>query len=162
MEKIVSNYLYKQLKTLHSMFMDISHFTTISWWYRERETLEDWLDKLFINFNYNEKYIYKARGELFSKLRRLCGESVNGSHSNAWTFCFTSIDFSTSWPTFTKLWQKVLLGPISTTICEGGFSKQNWMKNDYKSKLRLKTFNHELHSKGLIAHFLYLEWDEEP
>jgi hypothetical protein len=144
------------------MFMDISNFTTISWWYRERETLEDWLDKLFINFNYNEKKNYKARGELFSKLWRLCGESVNGSHSNAWTVCFTSKWFFDHLSYIHQTVTECASQPISTTICEGGFSKQNWMKNDLKSKLRLKTLDplrqssmckNEIHSEGLITHF---------
>ncbi len=40
-------------------------------------------------------------------------------------------------------------GLTNTTICECGFSKQNWVKSDRKSRLKLKTLDALLSLCGL-------------
>ena len=46
-----------------------------------------------------------------------------------------------NWPILMSLWQYVLVIPISTTICERYFSKQNWVKFEKRSRLNLKTLD---------------------
>jgi hypothetical protein len=40
-----------------------------------------------------------------------------------------------------SLWQCVLVIPTSIAICEQGFSKQNWVKSERRTRLNLETLD---------------------
>jgi hypothetical protein len=46
---------------------------------------------------------------------------------------------NTNWPKLMQFWQKNILIPSYTTICERGFFKQNEIKSHLRNKLNLKT-----------------------
>ena len=42
-----------------------------------------------------------------------------------------------NWPTIMSLWQAILVIPTSIVVCECGFSKQNWIRTERKTRLNL-------------------------
>jgi hypothetical protein len=63
-----------------------------------------------------------------------------GMHE-AWTFCGSDREFMLNWPLLMSLWQCVLVIPTSTAVCERGFSKQNWVKSERRTRLNLETLD---------------------
>ncbi|MCO5602289.1 hypothetical protein L7F22_056418 [Adiantum nelumboides] len=58
---------------------------------------------------------------------------------DAWSHCRDQISWIESFPNLMKMWQALLVIPVSTAACERGFSKQNRIKDDERSSLTLKT-----------------------
>ena len=50
----------------------------------------------------------------------------------AWEFASTTPKWSINWPRLSNLWRRVMVLPLSTAICERGFSKQNLIKSYQK------------------------------
>ncbi|MCO5592067.1 hypothetical protein L7F22_046061 [Adiantum nelumboides] len=59
----------------------------------------------------------------------------------AWEQCAGEDGWIESYPSLLKLWQIMLLIPVSTACCERGFSKQNRIKEDERSSLTLSTLD---------------------
>ncbi|MCO5588679.1 hypothetical protein L7F22_042638 [Adiantum nelumboides] len=67
----------------------------------------------------------------------------NASYSfhEAWVHCCGEVEWVESYPNLMKLWQALLVIPISTAICERGFSKQNRIKDDERYCFTLNTLD---------------------
>jgi len=57
----------------------------------------------------------------------------------AWNQCCGQIEWKESFPNIMRLWQLLLVIPTSTTTCERGFSKQNYVKSEERSCLNLSS-----------------------
>ena len=56
-------------------------------------------------------------------------------------FCGNDWEFTINWPPLMSLWQAILVIPTSTVVCECGFSKQNWVKSERRTRLNLDTLD---------------------
>ncbi len=65
----------------------------------------------------------------------------NKSLFEAWEFAGTTPEWSTNWPGLSNLWRRVMVIPVSTAICERGFSKQNLIKSHLRTSLKLETLD---------------------
>ena len=63
------------------------------------------------------------------------------SFHEAWEHCSGETEWVESYPNLMRLWQALLVIPVSTAACERGFSKQNRIKDDERSCLTLTTLD---------------------
>ena len=59
--------------------------------------------------------------ELLEFVETLRHECENKSLYEAWQFCGGFNEWYSNWPHLMKLWQKILVIPLSIAICEGDF-----------------------------------------
>ncbi|MCO5600445.1 hypothetical protein L7F22_054558 [Adiantum nelumboides] len=79
---------------------------------------------------------------------------------DAWSHCCDQISWIESFPNLMKMWQALLVIPVSTAACEHGFSKQNRIKDDERSSLTLKTLEMLMFLSLSAPHDLdKVEWD---
>jgi hypothetical protein len=76
-----------------------------------------------------------------------------------YTLCGNDREFMINWPTMMSLWQAILVIPTSTVVCERGFSKQNWVKSERRTRLNLDTLDAlmRVSLNGLGVEFM--DWD---
>jgi len=63
----------------------------------------------------------------------------------AWEFASTTPKWSINWPRLSNLWRRVMVLPLSTAICERGFSKQNLIKSYQRTSMKLETLDALIH-----------------
>ncbi|MCO5601984.1 hypothetical protein L7F22_056111 [Adiantum nelumboides] len=79
---------------------------------------------------------------------------------DAWSHCRDQISWIESFPNLMKMWQALLVIPVSTAACECGFSKQNRIKDDERSILTLNTLEMLMFLSLSAPHDLdKVDWD---
>ncbi|KAH7295154.1 hypothetical protein KP509_27G035000 [Ceratopteris richardii] len=80
--------------------------------------------------------------ELYSFVDNLFMNCEGFTMKEAWRYFSSMKDWHASFPNLMKLWQVILIIPTSTDACERGFSKQNLIKSDRRSRLTVNTLDH--------------------
>jgi hypothetical protein len=83
----------------------------------------------------------RCRGECLEMVETMREMIPNKSLFEAWEFAGTTPKWSINWPGLSSLWRRVTVIPVSTTICERGFSKQNLIKSNLRTILKLETLD---------------------
>ena len=102
---------------------------------------EEWLERLFVKFQTSEEEQDRCRGECLEMVETMREMIPNKSLFEAWEFACTTPEWSINWPGLNNLWRRVMVIPVSTAICERGFSKQNLIKSHLRSYLKLETLD---------------------
>ncbi|MCO5612069.1 hypothetical protein L7F22_066331 [Adiantum nelumboides] len=105
---------------------------------------KSYLERLCIKFGVGEHKLMDATQCEFEVDRfALSLFKANQSYSfhDAWGHCRGEVEWVESYPNLMKLWQALLVIPVSTACCERGFSKQNRIKDDDRSSLTLSTLD---------------------
>ncbi|MCO5597856.1 hypothetical protein L7F22_051941 [Adiantum nelumboides] len=86
--------------------------------------------------------------------------NCNGfSMKEAWRMFGHMKNWQDSFPNLMKLWQVVLVLPASTVACERGFSKQNLIKDDMRTRLTIKTLDDLMRVSLTGPKTEEVEWD---
>ena len=102
---------------------------------------ETWLARIVSHFQWDQELVGRCNAELLEFVETLASMCQHKGMHETWAFCGSDREFMLNWPTLISLWQYVLVIPTSTSICERGFSKQNWVKSERRSRLNLKTLD---------------------
>ena len=80
-----------------------------------------------------------CRGECLEMVEIMREIIPNKSLFEAWEFAGTTPERPINWLGLSNLWRRVMVIPVSTTICERGFSRQNLIKSHLCTSLKLET-----------------------
>ncbi|MCO5578402.1 hypothetical protein L7F22_032243 [Adiantum nelumboides] len=79
---------------------------------------------------------------------------------DAWRIFSCTQHWHETFPNLMKLWQILLVLPISSVPCERGFSKQNIIKNDRRQSLRVHTLEMLMRVSLLGTDAKLLDWEK--
>jgi hypothetical protein len=99
---------------------------------------EEWLERLFVKFQSLEEEEDWCRGECLEMVETMREMISNKSLFEVWEFVGTTLEWSINWLGLNNLWRRVMVIPVSTAICERGFSKQNLIKSHLRTSLKLE------------------------
>jgi len=161
-------YVQKIIDSLNDRFPDLSIFNAARLFSPkhypvdelDRGTLtEQWLNRLVTHFRWSDDLVNQCNAELLEFVEMLCSVCERRSMQEAWVFCGNDREFMINWPTMMSLWQAILVIPTSTVVCERGFSKQNWVKSERRTRLNLDTLDAlmRVSLNGLGVEFM--DWD---
>jgi hypothetical protein len=102
---------------------------------------KEWLERLFVKFQTSEEEQDRCRGECLEMVETMREIIPNKSLFEAWEFASTTPERPINWHGLSNLWRRVMVIPVSTAICERGFSKQNPIKIHLRTSLKLETLN---------------------
>ena len=147
---IAAECVQKIIDALNERFSDLPIFNAIKLFNpkyypadeedRTRAT-DVWLERLMEKFVPSENDRDACRAEMLEFVETIRHECPQKSIHEAWALCGCTLEWKTNWPNLIKLWQKMLVIPASTAICERGFSKQNIVKSALRSRLHLNTLD---------------------
>ncbi|KAH7281382.1 hypothetical protein KP509_36G044300 [Ceratopteris richardii] len=79
---------------------------------------------------------------------------------DAWIVFSNTLHWHQTFPSLLKLWQMVLVLPISSPPCQRGFSKHKIIKNDHHQCLNIKTFDMLVRISLLGPTYAPMDWEE--
>jgi hypothetical protein len=106
---------------------------------------EEWLERLFVKFQTFEIKQDWCQGECLEMVEIVKEIILNKSLFEAWEFAGTTPEWSINWHGLGNLWRRVMVIPMSTTICERGFSKLNLIKSHLRTSLKLGSLDALMH-----------------
>ncbi|KAH7364992.1 hypothetical protein KP509_18G002600 [Ceratopteris richardii] len=109
---------------------------------RERMTHE-WLNRIINRLNIDTHMIdiRKCMNEREDFVGMLCRVAEHKSMHDAWKAYIDTKSWWDLYPEMMKVWQIALVIPASTSACERGFSRQNFIKSTSRSSLGLDTLD---------------------
>ncbi|KAH7421425.1 hypothetical protein KP509_13G056600 [Ceratopteris richardii] len=109
---------------------------------REKMTLE-WLNRVINRLNVDSRMvdIRKCINEREDFVGMLYQTAQHKSMHDSWRSCSVIKSWWDTYPKMMRLWQVSLVIPASTSSCERGFSRQNFIKNMCRSSLGLDTLD---------------------
>ncbi|MCO5601995.1 hypothetical protein L7F22_056122 [Adiantum nelumboides] len=127
------------------------------------QTHKVYLDRLCAKFGSSQNVLVDAflcEAEVDRFCLQLYKTNSSFGFHDAWSHCRDQISWIESFPNLMKMWQALLVIPVSTAACERGFSKQNRIKDDERSSLTLKTLEMLMFLSLSAPHDLdKVEWD---
>ncbi|KAH7281728.1 hypothetical protein KP509_36G060800 [Ceratopteris richardii] len=145
-------YVKNILESLDRRFEDLSIYNTFKIFSpssypsniadRERMTHE-WLNRIINRLNIDTHMIdiCKCMNEREDFVGMLCRVAEHKSMHDAWKACIDTDSWWDLYPEMMKVWQIALVIPASTSTCERGFSRQNFIKSTSRSSLGLDTLD---------------------
>ncbi|KAH7437452.1 hypothetical protein KP509_05G072900 [Ceratopteris richardii] len=109
---------------------------------RERMTYE-WRSRIINPLNVDSHMIdiHKCMNEREDFVGMLCRVAEHKGMHDAWKVCMDKKSWWDSYPEMMRIWQMALVIPASTSACERGFSRQNFIKSTSRSSLALDTLD---------------------
>ncbi|MCO5609780.1 hypothetical protein L7F22_064012 [Adiantum nelumboides] len=118
---------------------------------RRGESTSTWLKTLFEHFNAGGADPLTCYAEREGFVETLYNACPHKSMLGASRYCISDVSYSKDeflkgkwfedFPTIMRLWQRILVVPMSTATCERGFWKQNEVKSKLRSLLHLDTLD---------------------
>ncbi|MCO5587233.1 hypothetical protein L7F22_041180 [Adiantum nelumboides] len=127
---------------------------------KEREKkLSGWLDKLLEKFG-NLVDVDNCRAELLSFSDTLYYGCEGMNMSDAWCVFCSNKNWMQTYVNLIKLWQIMLVLPVSSVSCERGFSKQNLIKTHARECLNVETLEALMRVSLLGPSIENVEWQK--
>ncbi|MCO5591377.1 hypothetical protein L7F22_045360 [Adiantum nelumboides] len=105
---------------------------------REKKA-NDWLNRLLEKVGGHVIDAQGCRDEVLSFTDTLYYACESMCMKDAWQLFASNANWQHTYPNLLKLWQLILLLPISSVSCERGFSKQNIIKTSSRQCLKVET-----------------------
>jgi len=122
---------------------------------------EEWLERLFVKFQTSLEEQDQCWGECLEMVETMREMIPNKSLFEAWEFVGTTPEWSINWHGLSNLWRRVMVIPVSTAICERGFSKQSLIKTHLLTSLKLETLDALIHISCANIPVENINWNAE-
>ncbi|KAH7442329.1 hypothetical protein KP509_03G082600 [Ceratopteris richardii] len=171
------NYVQAILDGLNSRFVDLPLLNASNFFSQvhyvedvmiREQNVKVWLERLlqhlldFQELSKHALYTIDKKGrekELYSFVDNLFMNCEGFSMKEAWRYFSCMKDWHASFPNLMKLWQEILVIPTSIVACERGFSKQNLIKSDRRSRLTVNTLDHLIRVSTIGSNIDEVDWN---
>ncbi|KAH7421532.1 hypothetical protein KP509_13G062500 [Ceratopteris richardii] len=111
--------------------------------YDREKMSQEWLNRIINRLNIDTHMIdiRKSMNEREDFVGMLYRIAKHKNMRDAWVVCNESSSWWDLYPEMMKIWQLCLVVPASTSACERGFSRQNFIKSVSRSSLGLETLD---------------------
>ncbi|MCO5564404.1 hypothetical protein L7F22_018065 [Adiantum nelumboides] len=119
-----------------------------------------WLARLLDRFGGHVVCVDGCKKELRSFVDTLYYGCEGMSCQDAWRVFSNKLSWHETFVNLMKVWQSLLVLPISTASCERGFSKQNIIKNDRREGLKVQTLDILMRISLLGLDVALMDWEK--
>ncbi|MCO5592298.1 hypothetical protein L7F22_046298 [Adiantum nelumboides] len=166
---MAKQFVQKVIECINERFLDMYFFNATKLFSphyyvtdeKEREAKSVlWLSRLLDHLGRHLVDVAGCKRELKAFVDTLYYGCEGMNFRDAWRVFSCTLHWHETFPNFLRLWQILLVLPISSVPCERGFSKQNIIKTDRRQSLKVDTLEMLMRISLLGPDAISLDWEK--